>query len=158
MTINGCLFHRVDGMIAQENGQEKLEEIYTLGPGLATNRHLELLRGVLQTDEYNKLEDYISKIGEFLPQKNRYAQLLYTAKETVQQETTEMGLTRAKTVVEFTHIELTAPTNSQHRTSLLPEVKEDTLVGRSNNSRTYFNFSANKGELYWWLYFYQNYV
>ncbi|ODV74426.1 uncharacterized protein CYBJADRAFT_73366 [Cyberlindnera jadinii NRRL Y-1542] len=132
MTTNGSLFHRVDGLIAQEDGQEKVVEISTLAPGLAPNCHLELLRGVLQNDgEYNKLEDDISKIGEFLSQNNRYAQLLYTAKETVQQETTEIGLTRAKTVVEFTHIELTAPTNLQHRTSLLPEVKEVTSVRRS---------------------------
>ena len=57
MTINGSLFHRDDGMIAQENGQEKLEEICTLAPGLTTNRYLELLRGVQNDEEYNKLED-----------------------------------------------------------------------------------------------------
>lgn len=67
MTCLDELSHKVGSMIAQENGQEKFAEIYTLDPGLATNRHLELLRGVLQNDEeYNKLEDYISKIGEFL--------------------------------------------------------------------------------------------
>ncbi|ODV71631.1 uncharacterized protein CYBJADRAFT_29779 [Cyberlindnera jadinii NRRL Y-1542] len=71
-------------MIAQENGQEKFTVIFTLDPGLATNRHLELLRGVLRNDEeYDKLEDYISKIGEFLSQNNRYAQLLYTARKWV---------------------------------------------------------------------------
>ncbi|CEP22321.1 unnamed protein product [Cyberlindnera jadinii] len=123
MTINGRLFHRMNGMIAQENGQEKFAEIYTLDPGLATNRHLELLSGVLQNDEvYNKLQDYISKIGEFLFQNKCYAQLLYTAREIVQQEITEMGLTREGTIVEFTNIEPTAPKNSEHRTSLLLEV------------------------------------
>ncbi|ODV75025.1 uncharacterized protein CYBJADRAFT_166788 [Cyberlindnera jadinii NRRL Y-1542] len=92
MTINGRLFHIFD-------------EIYTLDPGLATNRHLELLRGVLQKDEeYNTLEDYISKI------------------EIVQQEITEMGSTREETIVQFTNIEPTAPTNSEHHTSLLLEV------------------------------------
>ncbi|ODV70572.1 uncharacterized protein CYBJADRAFT_175959 [Cyberlindnera jadinii NRRL Y-1542] len=90
MTINGCLLHRVEGVIAQENGQEK---------------------GVLQIDEeQNKLEDYIRKIGEFLSQHNCYAQL-YSAREIVQQETTEMGLTREETTVEFSNIELTAPTS-----------------------------------------------
>ncbi|CEP21950.1 hypothetical protein BN1211_2175 [Cyberlindnera jadinii] len=51
MTINGRLFHRFDGIIAQENGQEKLEEINTLYSDFATNGHVELLRGVLQNDE-----------------------------------------------------------------------------------------------------------
>ena len=132
MAINRRLLHKVDGLIAQENGQEKFAEIYTLDPGLATNRHLELLRGVLQNDEeYNKLEDYISKIGEFLSQNNRYTQLLYTAREIVQQEITDMGLTRDETNVEFTNIEPTAPTNSEDHTSLFPEVKEFALVRRS---------------------------
>ncbi|CEP24087.1 unnamed protein product [Cyberlindnera jadinii] len=74
MAINRRLLHRVYGLIAQENGQEKFAELYTLDPDSATNRHLELLRGVLQNDgEYNKLEDYIGKIGEFLSQHSRYA-------------------------------------------------------------------------------------
>ena len=47
-------------MIAQENGQEKFTEIYTPDPGLATNRHRELLKDVLQNnEEYSKLEDYL---------------------------------------------------------------------------------------------------
>ena len=37
MTINGCLLHRVEGVIAQENGQEKFAEIYTLDSDFATN-------------------------------------------------------------------------------------------------------------------------
>ena len=118
MTINGRLFHRFDGITAQENGQEKLEEINTLDSDFATNGHVELLRGVQNDEEYNKLEDYISKIGEFLSQNNRYTQLLYTAREIVQQEITDMGLTRDETNVEFTNIEPTAPTNSEDHTSL----------------------------------------
>ena len=51
MTINGRLLYRLDGMVAQENGQEKLEEIYTPYPGLATNDNLEPLKDVLQKDE-----------------------------------------------------------------------------------------------------------
>ncbi|CEP21774.1 unnamed protein product [Cyberlindnera jadinii] len=145
MTIYRRLFHRVDGMIAQENGQEKFAENYTLDPGLTTNHHLELLRGVLQNDEeYNKLEDYISKIGDFPSQHNRYVQLLYTAREIVQQEITEMGLTIEETIVEVANVEPTTPTNSEDRTSLLPEVKEFALVRRSNNSRTCFNFSVEE--------------
>ena len=54
MAINRRLLHKVDGLIAQENGQEKFAEIYTLDPGLATNRHLELLRDVLQNNEEYK--------------------------------------------------------------------------------------------------------
>ncbi|ODV70574.1 uncharacterized protein CYBJADRAFT_175954 [Cyberlindnera jadinii NRRL Y-1542] len=119
MTINSRLFHRVDGMIAHENGKEKLEENNTLDPGLAINRHLGLLRGVLQNDEeYNKLENYIGKIGGFLSQHNRYTPLLYTVREIVQQEITDMGLTREETVAEFVNIEPTAPTNSEDPTSL----------------------------------------
>ena len=66
MTINGRLFHRIDGLIAQENGQEKLEETHTLDQGLATNLHFELIRSVFQNDEeYNKLETaFIRNIGE----------------------------------------------------------------------------------------------
>ena len=110
-TINGRLFYRVDGMIAQENGQEKFAEAYMLDPGLATNRSLELLRGILQdNEESNKLEGYTRKIGEFLSQHNLYAQLLYTAREIVQQEITEMGLTREEIVVECTNI-----LNQQHQ-------------------------------------------
>ena len=91
-----------------------------------------MLRGVLQNDgEYNKLEDYIGKIGGFLSQHNRYTPLLYTVREIVQQETTDMGLTREETVVEFSNIEPIVPTNSEDRTSLLPEVKEFALVRRS---------------------------
>ena len=102
-------------MIAQENGQEKFTVIFTLDPGLATNRHLELLRGFLQNDEkYNKLEDYISKIGEFLSQNNRYAQLLYTAREIVQQGITEIELTRGEIIVQFANIESTAPTSREN--------------------------------------------
>ena len=145
MTIYRRLFHRADGMIAQENGQEKSAENYTLDPGLTTNDHLELLKDVLQNDEeYNKLEDYISKIGDFLSQHNRYVQLLYTAREIVQQEITEMGLTIEETIVEVANVEPTTPTNSEDRTSLLPEVKEFALVRRSNNSRTCFNFSVEE--------------
>ena len=51
MTIDWRLLHRVDGMIAQENGQENFSEIYTLDPGLATNRHFESLRDIHQNDE-----------------------------------------------------------------------------------------------------------
>ncbi|CEP24789.1 unnamed protein product [Cyberlindnera jadinii] len=51
MTINGRLLHQVDGMIAQENGQEKFAEIYTLDSDFATNPHIESVRGVLQNDE-----------------------------------------------------------------------------------------------------------
>lgn len=43
MTINGCLLHRVDGIIAQENGHEKFAEPYTLDPDFVTNLHIELL-------------------------------------------------------------------------------------------------------------------
>ncbi|ODV70581.1 uncharacterized protein CYBJADRAFT_175946 [Cyberlindnera jadinii NRRL Y-1542] len=115
MTINGCLFHRVEGMIAQENGQEKFAEIYTLDSDFATNPHIESLRGVLQNDEeQNKLEDYIRKIGEFLSQHNCYAQL-YSARELVQQETPEMRVTRGEIIVEFANIELTAPTSREHQ-------------------------------------------
>ena len=118
MTIYRRLFHRADGMIAQENGQEKSAENYTLDPGLTTNDHLELLKDVLQNDEeYNKLEDYISKIGEFLSQNNRYTQLLYTAREIVQEEITEMGLTRREIIVQFANIEPTAPTSREYQIS-----------------------------------------
>ena len=130
-------------MIAQENGQEKFTEIYTPDPGLATNRHRELLKDVLQNnEEYSKLEDYLSKIGQFPYQNNRYAHLLYSAREIVQQETTEMRVTRGKIIVEFANIEPTGSTNSKYRTSLLPEVKEFALVHRSNNSRKYLTFST----------------
>ncbi|ODV70602.1 uncharacterized protein CYBJADRAFT_170130 [Cyberlindnera jadinii NRRL Y-1542] len=92
MTIKGRLFHRIDGLIAQENGQEKLKGIYTLTPGLATNLHLELIKSFFQDDEEdNKLEAYIRKIGEFLSQNDRYAQLLNTTGEIVQEKITEMG-------------------------------------------------------------------
>ncbi|ODV71307.1 uncharacterized protein CYBJADRAFT_175239 [Cyberlindnera jadinii NRRL Y-1542] len=135
MSINGCLFHRVDGMIAQENGQEKFAEIYTLDPGLATNRHVKLLKDVLQNDEeYNKLENYISKIGEFLSQNNHYTQMLYTARETVQQEITVMGITSEETIIEFASIEPAVPTNSEHCTSLLLEVKEFALARHTSIS------------------------
>ena len=50
MTNNDRLFHRVDGLIAQENGEEKLAETHTLNPGLATNLHFELIRSVFQND------------------------------------------------------------------------------------------------------------
>ena len=67
MTINSRLFHRVDGMIAHENGKEKLEETHTLDPGLAINRHLGLLRGVLQNDEeYNiNLRIILARLVDF---------------------------------------------------------------------------------------------
>ena len=70
-----------------------MKGIYTLDSDLATNHHVELLRGVLQNDEEdNKLEVYIRKIGEFLSQNHRYAQMLYTAREIVRPEITEMGI------------------------------------------------------------------
>ena len=85
---------------------------------MATNRYRELLRGVLQNDEeYNKHEDYIRKIGEFLSQNDRYAQLLYTAREIVQEEITEMGLTRREIIVQFANIEPTAPTSREYQIS-----------------------------------------
>ena len=115
ITINGRSFHRVDGKIAQENGQEKFAEIYTIDPGLATNRQIESLRGVLQNDEeYNKLEDYSGKIAGFLSQHNLYAQLLYTAREIVQQGITEIELTRGEVIVQFANIEPTAPTSREN--------------------------------------------
>ena len=42
-----------------------------------------------------------------------------------------MELTREEIVVEFANIEPIAPTNSEDRTSLFPEVKEFALVRRS---------------------------
>ncbi|ODV70603.1 uncharacterized protein CYBJADRAFT_170132 [Cyberlindnera jadinii NRRL Y-1542] len=92
MTINGRLFDRIDGLIAQENGKEKLAETHTLDPTLATNLHLELIKSFFQDDEEdNKHEACIRKIGEFLSQNDRYAQLLNTTGEIVQEEITEMG-------------------------------------------------------------------
>ena len=118
MISNGRLFHRVDGLIAQENGEEKLAETHTLNPGLATNLHFELIRNVFQNDEeYNKLETaYIMKIDKFLSQQISYAQLLYTARELVQQEITQKGLTRREIIVQFANIEPTARTNREHQT------------------------------------------
>ena len=108
--------------------------------------------------EYNNLENYINKIGEFLSQNNRYTQLLYTSREIVQQEITVVGLTREKTIVEFANIEQTVPSNSEDRTSLFPEVKDSVLVCRSNISKTYFNLRAYKGKIYRQLHFYQQSV
>ena len=51
MTINGRFFQILDGMTAQENGQEKFADVYTLYPGLATNLHLALIRSVFQNNE-----------------------------------------------------------------------------------------------------------
>ena len=88
------------------------------------------------------LRTTFSKIGEFPSQNNRYAHLLYSAREIVQQETTEIRVTRGKIIVEFANIEPTESTNSEYRTSLLPEVKEFALMHRSNNSRKYLTFST----------------
>ena len=52
-----------------EGNLRTFAKIHTLNPGLATNLHFELLRGVLQNyGEYKRLEHHISKIGEFLSQ------------------------------------------------------------------------------------------
>ena len=52
-----------------------------------------------------------------------------------------MGLTREETSVEFTNIESTTLRNSEHRTSLLPEVKEFAL-GYRNITAEYTSISA----------------